>query len=180
MANKDAAFGFAPIGKIGGNAPGKLGEYQVAASQSALFQGDAVKPTGGYAVVATEGADVLGVFWGANYDDPTTNKPIFKNNLPSVAAVADVFVYDDPYQVFEVQGDGASARTELLRYMDIKVAGTGNSTTGISAQEAKVSTVGANGQLAITGVTATPGRNDIGSANLTYTCLLSEHTYANL
>jgi hypothetical protein len=43
MANKDAAFGFRPIGKVGQNRDSQgLSEYNIAASSSAIYQNDLV------------------------------------------------------------------------------------------------------------------------------------------
>ena len=49
------------------------------------------------------------VFNGLKYDDNTTNKPTFKNFFDGTAlgVQGEVFVYDDPYQVYEAQGDSA-------------------------------------------------------------------------
>jgi hypothetical protein len=44
MANKDAAFGFRPIGKVGQNRDNQgLSEYNIAANSSAIYQNDTVQ-----------------------------------------------------------------------------------------------------------------------------------------
>jgi hypothetical protein len=44
MANKDAAFGLRPIGKVGQNRDNQgLSEYNIAANSSAIFQNDTVQ-----------------------------------------------------------------------------------------------------------------------------------------
>ena len=44
MANKDAAFGLRPIGKVGQNKDNQgLSEYSIAASSSAIYQNDPVQ-----------------------------------------------------------------------------------------------------------------------------------------
>jgi hypothetical protein len=43
MANKDAAFGLRPIGKVGQNRDAQgLSEYSIAASSAAIYQNDPV------------------------------------------------------------------------------------------------------------------------------------------
>ena len=46
MANKDAAFGLKPIGKVGQNRDNQgLSEYSIAASATAIYQNDPVQAT---------------------------------------------------------------------------------------------------------------------------------------
>jgi hypothetical protein len=84
------------------------------------------------------------VFNGLKYDDNTTNKPTFKNFFDGTAlgVQGEVFVYDDPYQVYEAQGDSATAPTQAMvgLYMDHIKTEDGNTTTGISGDELDVST----------------------------------------
>ena len=179
MANVNAPFGFNPVEKIGGGAPGKLASYTIANNEAnSIFQGDAVMNDSGNVQQGAAGAnDLTGVFWGCKYDDPTTNKPTFKNQYAQVAAEAEAFVYDDPYQVFEIQGDGASAQTDVMQTADV-VVGTGSTTTGVSAMELDSSDIGTGANLMIIGFSGKTGRSDIGSANAVYKVLINEHLYA--
>tara|TARA_B100000287_G_C20264249_1_gene635279 strand:+ start:84 stop:629 length:546 start_codon:yes stop_codon:yes gene_type:complete len=181
MANLDAAFGMNPVEKIGSGPSGKLGEYKIAASEAnAIFQGSVVMPDSGYIQVGAAGsAPFTGVFWGCKYDDPTTNKPTFKNQYATTSAVADAFVYDDPYQVFEIQADGAFAQTAIQQAADI-TAESGSTTTGVSTQELDSSDIGTGANLMIIGISGNPGRNELGSNNGVFKVLIQEHTYANL
>ena len=113
MSNLDAPSGFNPVGKIGSGPASKMSEYNV--TNDDIFQGDIVKLASGV-IVQGAAADTafVGVFWGANYDD-STGKPVFVNQIAAGQAAV-CFVYDDPYQVFEIQGDGASAETDVGRY----------------------------------------------------------------
>ena len=173
MSNIDAPTGFNPVGKIGSGPASKLSEYKVA--NSACFQGDVVKLASGLIVqgAATDTAFV-GVFWGANYDD-STGKPVFENKIAASTAAA-VFVYDDPYQVYEIQGDGASAQSNIGSTADI-VVGTGNSTNGVSAMELDSSNIGTGINLRIVNYSKNPARSAIGSDNLLYEVLINEHLY---
>ena len=180
MANIDAAFGLNPVGSISGGANQKLNEYKIASNEAnAIFQGDMVQPDSGNIQQAGTGTTNIGVFWGCKVEDATTNKPTFKNNSAAGGngAVADAFVYDDPHQVFEVQGDGASAQSDVMQTADV-VVGTGSTTTGVSAMELDSSDIGTGANLMIIGFSGKTGRSEIGSANAVYKVLINEHLYA--
>ena len=184
MANIDAPFGLNPVEKIGSGPSGKLNEYKIAASEDPIFQGDAVMPDSGFIQQATASADLLGVFWGCKFDDPTTNKPTFKNQYATTTAVADAFVYDDPYQVFEIQGTSgtASAQTDIMQANDLVVA-NGSTSTGVSVMELKMSSMQNPGaaQLNITGFSGNSERNQIDAAgHAVYKVVIAEHVYSNL
>ena len=146
MANTDAPFGFRPSGKVGGNPDnGALSEYAIKSDYAtAMFQGDLVKFASGHINISAAGDAGLMVFNGLKYDDSSTNKPTFKNFFDGTAlgVQGEVFVYDDPYQVYEAQGDSATAPTQAMvgLYMDSVKTHAGNSTTGISGDELDVST----------------------------------------
>ena len=84
MANKDAAFGLRPIGRIGGTPyTGGQSRYRIASNYgTAIFQGDMVMHVtgGGIEIHADAGTvPIVGVFNGCRYTDPTTGKRnIFK------------------------------------------------------------------------------------------------------
>jgi hypothetical protein len=105
MANKDAAFGLRPIGKVGQNRDnGGLSEYSIVAnSASTIYFNDPVKAIdSGTIDVAAAGDVLLGSLNGVFYTDPTTKKPTFANHYSQVNAADTVaFVSDDPYERFE-------------------------------------------------------------------------------
>ncbi len=176
--NIDAPFGFMPVDTIGGAAPGKLGEYKV--TNDAIFQGDSVQIASNSGVLTQGGADTtdVGVFWGAKYDD-SNGKPTFTNNVPASQA-ATAFVYDNPYQVFEIQGDDGtnSAQTDVGRTAD-KVVGQGSTANGVSIFELDSSDIGTGANLRIVGFSQNPNRGNIGQETTVYRVLINEHTYAN-
>tara|TARA_B100000214_G_C23686920_1_gene498995 strand:- start:67 stop:630 length:564 start_codon:yes stop_codon:yes gene_type:complete len=187
MANIDAPFGLNPVEKIGSGPSGKMMNYRIASGETnSIFQGDAVMPDSGFIQQATNNADLLGVFWGCKYDDPTTNKPTFKNQYASVATNADAFVYDDPYQVFEIQGDSgtASLDTQVMQSADLAntTALAGSTTTGVSKMELDSSDLGAPmQQMIVQGFSGNPERNQIDAdGHAVYKVLISEHVYSNL
>ena len=176
MANLDAAMGFNPVGKIGSGPPQKASEYNI--TNDVIFQGDAVQIASDSGVLTQAGVGTtnVGVFWGCNYDD-STGKPVFTNQ--SVASQASVgFVYDDPYQVFELQGDSGtvSAQTNVGRTADI-VVGSGSTTTGVSGMELDASDIGTGANVRILGFSGNPNRSEVGVANILYEVLINEHLY---
>ena len=183
MANLDAPFGLAPIGKIGGGTDPAINSYSALAGYATIMsQGDVVKMdegTGGVQLFAaagggTDATDAIGVFWGSTFDD-STGKPTFKNTRPASQA-ATVFVYDDPYQMFEVQGDGASAQTDISKHADVAVV-AGSTVTGVSNSELDSSDIGTGNNLRIVGFSDKEGRNEVGSDNIVYKVLITEHKY---
>ena len=188
MANIDAPFGFSPEGKIGGGTSPASTDYPALAGYATLMsQGDCViinESTGGVQLGAaadlnTAATAAIGVFWGSNYDD-SDGKPTFKNTRPASQA-ATCFVDDDPYQVFEIQGDDSTgsqvaAVTDLSKTADMIVA-AGSATTGVSNTELDVSTIGSTANLHIVGFSTTPGRNDNTAGNCVYKVLINEHKF---
>lgn len=147
MANVDKAFGLRPLGNLSASGSQKQYGYQIADNQSgAIFQGDLVTLKDGYILQfnpATHTAAV-GVFNGCNYIDPTSGKPTWRNYYPGsvniTQGVINADVIDDPNQLFIIQNDESSAVSNYGKNADI-VVGTGNTTTGVSANELDTSTI---------------------------------------
>ena len=161
MANTDSPFGLRPHNKLGSAPNGNgLTAYKVqipgvAGSSSSIFQGDMVIPlTNGLVdVSAADGGSVaiLGVMAGCQYTD-LNGKPVFDNNYPGTSSLksgteATVFVYDDPFQVYEVQCDASLtnlATATALIHSNAEGTGFGSEhANGISAGEISVATAGA-------------------------------------
>ena len=146
MANTDAPFGFRPSGKVGGNPDnGALSQYHIDDGNStAMFQGDMVEFASGYIIKAAVADAGLMVFAGHTFTDQTTGKPTFKNFYAGndLDVDSECFVYDDPYQVYEAQGDTGTALTQAMvgTYMDHEEDASGNTTTGISGDEVDAGT----------------------------------------
>ena len=123
MANKDAAFGLRPIGKVGQNRDNQgLSEYDIAASASAIYFNDPVEilSTGTIGVAAASDA-LLGSLGGVFFTDASTSKPTYANHLDASNTATDIkgFVSDDPYERFEIQADGATAAADVGLNADI-------------------------------------------------------------
>ena len=181
MANKDAAFGLKPIGKVGQNADNNgLSEYDIAASASAIYFQDPVEilSTGTIGVAAATDA-LLGSLNGVFFTDATTSKPTFANHLNASNTASDIkgFVTDDPYQRYEVQSDnsGASAQTDIGNVADIVYA-AGSSPDFVSKVELDDSDLAASdGQLKVIGLSKDPDNNDLTAANVNWVVTINEH-----
>ena len=181
MANKDAAFGLKPIGKVGQNRDNQgLSEYSIAASATAIYFQDPVKALAtGTIGVAAAGDVLLGSLNGVFYTDATTSKPTWANNLKASNTATDIvgFVADDPYERFEIQSDNtlASAQTDVFMDYDI-VYTAGDSANYVSKVELDDSTADAStGQLKVIGVSKDPDNNDLGSSNVNFVVNINEH-----
>lgn len=161
MANTDSPFGLRPHNKLGsapnsnGMTPYKVQINGVAGSSSAIYQGDMVIPlTNGLVdVSAADGGSVaiLGVMAGCEYI-ALDGTPTFSNHYPGTSTLksgteATVFVYDDPFQVYEVQCDATLtnlATATALIHSNAEGAGFGSETAnGISSGELSVASAGA-------------------------------------
>ena len=179
MANKDAAFGLRPIGKVGQNRDAQgLSEYDIAASASAIYFNDPVEilSTGTIGVAAATDA-LLGSLTGVFFTDATTSKPTFANHLNASNTATDIvgFVSDDPYQRFEIQSDGATEATDVGQNADIVYA-AGSSPDFVSKVELDESDhKDATAQLRIIGISKAPDNNTAGSANVNLVVIINEH-----
>ena len=179
MANKDAAFGLRPIGKVGQNRDNQgLSEYDIAASASAIYFNDPVEilSTGTIGVAAASDA-LLGSLGGVFFTDASTSKPTFANHLDASNTATDIkgFVSDDPYERFEVQADGATAAADVGLNADIVYA-AGASPDYVSKVELQTSDQKTGtAQLRILGISKDIENNEAGSANVNLVVLINEH-----
>jgi hypothetical protein len=166
MANVNEKFGLRPYRSING-APWNNAQnrYTVANNLStAIFQGDPVKPTtaGNVTLARSNTSDrIIGVFNGVFYNDPTTQKPTFRNNYPGSIAAAGItaFVVDDPNTVFLVDADEAFTRADLFKNYSLTNV-TGNTLTGISEKQLDVSVSGITTTFAVQAIDIQEGATD--------------------
>ena len=178
MANKDAAFGLKPIGKVGQNRDAQgLSEYDIAASATARYQNDPVEMlnTGTIGVAAATEV-LLGSLNGVFFTDATTSKPTFANNLKASNTATDIvgFISDDPYQRFEIQSAGTPAQTNIGNCADIAYT-AGSAPNYVSKVEASGTMADGTAQLKIIGVSKDPDNNELGSANTNLVVTINEH-----
>jgi hypothetical protein len=135
MANVDAPRGLRPLHGYGGLGP-RMKKYK-AGTTTTIGRGDVVAIAANgriHRVATTTGSDlIVGVAATANVSVPAGDNP------------ADVWVYDDPNQLFTIQDDGAGATPAQasLGATYPLVLGTPNTTTGQSIQELDISAPGA-------------------------------------
>ena len=179
MANKDAAFGLRPMGKVGQNRDNQgLSEYDIAASASAIYFNDPVEilSTGTIGVAAASDA-LLGSLGGVFFTDASTSKPTFANHLDASNTATDIkgFVSDDPYERFEIQADGATAAADVGLNADIVYA-AGSSPDYVSKVELDTSDQKTGtAQLRIIGISKDIENNEAGSANVNLVTIINEH-----
>ncbi len=182
MANKDAAFGLKPIGKVGQNRDNNgLSEYDIAASATAIyFQDPVAMAATGTIGVAAAGDVLLGSLNGVFFTDATTSKPTFANHLDASNTATDIvgFVSDDPYERFEIQSDntGASAQTDIFNELADIVYTAGSSPNYVSKVELDDSTLhSTTGQLKVIGVSKNIDNNDLTTSNTNFVVTINEH-----
>ena len=198
MANKDAAFGLRPVGKLGSsiNNSGTT-KYRIADNQAgAIYKGDivfvgdgsdagtGVTPAAGYiGPVAAGNICSVGVFNGCFYIDPTSKKPTWSNYYPGsiniTVGTIDAFVYDDPNMLFEVQASGTlTYATVVNNNIDI-LYGAGSTVNGQSKTElaSAITASGATDMLVVIGISEDPENNDAASANSNWIVRFNEHRY---
>ena len=179
MANKDAAFGLKPIGKVGQNKDNAgLSEYDIAASASAIYFNDPVEMGSGGTITVAAASDVLlGSLNGVFFTDATSSKPTYANHLDASNTATDIvgFVSDDPYERFEIQSDGATAAADVGLNADIVYA-AGSSPDYVSQVELDFSDQKTGtAQLRIIGISKDPDNDEAGSANVNLVTIINEH-----
>ncbi len=186
MANKDAAFGMRPVGRVGGTPyTGGQSRYRIAANYgTAIFQGDMVmQVTGGTVEIHADGGTVpiVGVFNGCQYTDPTTGEQKFSNFYPASTNASDLiaFIIDDPMVVFEIQADAAFPVADLFGNFDVVYTSAGSTTTGISGSELKVSDGGTATTLSLKAIDISedPENSDVASANTNVKVVIQNHIF---
>jgi len=181
MANKDAAFGLRPIGKVGQNRDNQgLSEYSISANDTTtIYFQDPVKATAAGTIdQGAAGGNILGSLTGVFYTDPNTSKPTWSNHYAQVNA-ADIvaFVADDPYERFEIQSNNtaASAQTDVFMNADIELT-AGDSANYVSKAELNDSTLSTNSaQLRVIGVSKDIDNDELASANVNFVVMINEH-----
>jgi hypothetical protein len=139
MANINSIFGFRPVkGQGAGYTAVGSNEYVIANGESsAIYQGDPVvlNANGSISVGSTAGAELIGIFNGCFYDDPTTKKPTFSNFYPGGVAQDNMkaFVFDDPSMLFEVKVDDTNGgQAQVGSNANIATYSAGSTNDGVS------------------------------------------------
>ena len=155
MPNVVEQYGLRPSRQLNGspfiNAQNR---YRIAANNStAIFQGDLVNPLDSGNIsraIAGDADQVVGVFNGCFYTDPTTQKPTFLNYYPGSVNASDIIamVIDGPDTVFEIKADATFVVADLFKNYSITNQ-TGATQTGISKVTLDVSESGTAGTYVV-------------------------------
>jgi hypothetical protein len=184
MANRSSVgFGLRPIGKVGQNRDAQgLSEYSVASSPTIIYFNDAVKAvnTGTIAVAATN-QTLLGSLNGSFYTDPTTQKPTWRNYVPSVAASDIVaFVSDDPYERFEIRSNKTTGNAQTDIFLNASITYlAGDSANYVSRTRLNAASINTTNtlQLQILGTTKDTGDNNLTQSHVVFVTRINTHQF---
>ena len=187
MANVAEKFGLRPYRKLDGTPlVGAQNRYTIKANYgTAIFQGDLVIPTSTGNIERHTGHTsdaVVGVFNGVFYNDPTTQKPTYKNFYPGsiTPTQGDItaFVVDDPDAVFLMDADEAFTRADLFKNYSVTTAG-GVTQTGISSVQLDVSASGVAATFAVQAIDISqdPDNSDTATSNANILVRINNHFY---
>jgi hypothetical protein len=178
MATTAAPYGLLPLNLIGGQSftGGSIRDYAMTVnSATAIFKGDIVaigvasagQPSALTATPTTSTRGLVGVAVGVSYVDPVLKYQVYANFLPAGAVSAGytnvmIRVVEDPDQLYQVQGDGAVAATEIGMNAPLTNFGgsttTGNSTIALDASAtANTATLAVRIVDLVNGPFSTPG-----------------------
>lgn len=173
MSNRDAPQGGHPVRHLAGGNAFTMNEYSVDSSNAtAIFVGDAMilEADGNVAPYTTGGGSLIGFCAGVkdDFDD------LQRRYLPASTA-GTVLIYDDPYVTFGIQTDGTITADDAGNNADL-VAGSGSTTTSISAHEVSGTTGTSTAQLRL--IRPVPrDDNDVTAANSEWEVVINEHMF---
>ena len=199
MANIDAPFGFRMVGMVG-SAPSNEGTSQYKITNgytSAIYAGDVVfagngaqtdnagtaVPTGYLGLSKSDSVLNVGVFNGALYQDPTTNKPTFQNYWPGDITVTtgdiDGFVYDSPDMLFEVQTTGQLTQANAFESADLVYTAGTAVTNGRSKEQLAGTAADTGGMFRIIRLSEDPANSDTSADGANWVVKFNSHMYYN-
>jgi hypothetical protein len=186
MANQQGNFGFRPVLMMGSAYQGQGQQQMTIASNetNSIFMGDPVvlNANGSISRGSTAGAEIVGVFNGCFYTDPTSQKPTFSNHYPGAIVADDIVanVISDPDVVFEVKCDDANAgRAQVGSTANIATYAAGSTKSGISGVSIDGSTFGTSNasNFAVYDLSTDPDNSDYTAANANILVRINKHQY---
>ena len=196
MANQDAPFGFRAVGGMGSSYETQgTSKYQINDNHSSsIFQGDVVMTgdagndaegsatVAGYIAPSAAGdPNNVGIFNGCFYNDPTTQKPTWKNYYPTDTNITtgfiDAFVYDNPQQLFEVQTSGTLTQSDAGNLGDMGTYVAGSTINGRSKEELTDTSISNTATFRIIRLSEDPSNSDTSSANSNWIVRFNESIY---
>jgi len=185
MANIDSIFGFRPVkGQGAGYTAVGSNEYVIANGESsAIYQGDPVvlNANGSISVGSSAGAELIGIFNGCFYDDPTTKKPTFSNFYPGGVAQDNMkaFIFDDPNMLFEVKVDDTNAgQAQVGSNANIATYSAGSSNDGVSnvAIDGGSFATSSAANFRVVSLSTDPDNSDYAAANASIIVKINKHS----
>ena len=186
MANQQGNFGFRPVLMMGSNYNGQGQQQMTIASNetNSIFMGDPVvlNANGSISRGSSAGAELVGVFNGCFYTDPTTQKPTFSNHYPGAIVADDIVanVISDPDVIFEVKVDDANGgRAQVGSTANIATYAAGSTKSGISGVALDGSTFATSNasNFAVYDLSTDPDNSDYDSANANILVRINKHQY---
>lgn len=124
MSSTAAPFGLRPIGRLDNGSIEVFRQYPIASAYNTnIAMGDVVQLVDGGSATTIEkqastgdtstDIDMVGVFVGCKYTDPSTGQITFSQLWPANTNASDAMAYvvDDPQVLFAIQADGAPSNT---------------------------------------------------------------------
>lgn len=185
MANINSIFGFRSVKKVGaGYNASAQNEYVIANGESsAIYQGDPVvlNANGSISVGSSAGAELIGIFNGCFYTDPTTQKPTYKNFYPGGIAADDIIanVIDDPNALFEVKIDDTNGgQAQVGSNANIATYSAGSSRDGVSnvALDGSSFATSNAANFRVVSLSTDPDNSDYSSANASIIVKINKHS----
>ena len=186
MANQQGNFGFRPVLMMGSAYQGQGQQQMTIASNetNSIFMGDPVvlNANGSISRGSSAGAELVGVFNGCFYTDPTSQKPTFSNHYPGAIVAADIVanVISDPDVVFEVKCDDTNAgRAQVGSTANIATYAAGSTKSGISGVSIDGSTFATSNasNFAVYDLSTDPDNSDYTAANANILVRINKHQY---
>ena len=196
MANQDAPFGFRAVGGMGSSYETQgTSKYQINDNHgSSIYQGDVVMTgdggtdagsstsVAGYIAPAAVGDNNnVGIFNGCFFNDPTTQKPTWKNYYPASTNITtgyiDAFVYDNPQQLYEAQTAGTLTQSDAGNLIDMATYAAGSTINGSSNEEISTTSLSNTATFRILRLSGDPSNSDTSSANSNWIVRFNESIY---
>lgn len=182
MANLNAPFGLRPSRSLGRSNVQCNSYAHDSGDSTALFRGDAVVTTGtsttavngiadGTPIVAASGTITTTAIRGAIVDVRATYTNLSLNYCPASVNL-EVYVADDPYQLFDIMDDGTAAIADVSGNIAITAA-AGSTVTGLSAYVAHEASLGSTNVLRI--IRVAPVVSNALGANAVLECAVNAH-----
>ena len=186
MANQQGNFGFRPV-LMQGSAYNGQGQQQMTIASNetnSIFMGDPVvlNANGSISRGSSAGAELVGIFNGCFYTDPTTQTPTFSNHYPGAIVADDIVanVISDPDVIFEVKVDDANGgRAQVGSTANIATYAAGSTKSGISGVALDGSTFATSNasNFAVYDLSTDPDNSDYDSANANILVRINKHQY---